>query len=158
MNATNAFVMQWESWTLLLSILAVVITAILSWITWQRSGFKNFVGLLEACRIVLVVCTVLLLNQPEWIEEFKPVEKPTLVILGDDSGSMVTRDVVVQEGSRSTAKTRRDAIASWMNEDAWKSLEDRFEVVVQTIPTDATTGGTDLHRAMMDVRDKYPYL
>ena len=35
-----------------------------------------------------------LLNQPEWIEEFRPEEKPAIAVLWDASASMDTRDVV----------------------------------------------------------------
>ncbi len=34
------------------------------------------------------------LNQPEWIEEFRPEEKPAIAVLWDASTSMETRDVV----------------------------------------------------------------
>ncbi len=52
---------------------------------------------------------VLLFNQPEWIEEFRPEGKPSIAVLWDASPSMETRDVVRPGGSRSAPTTRREA-------------------------------------------------
>ena len=51
-------------------------------------------GLLELLRLALVGLVAILLNQPEWIEEFRPEEKPAIAVLWDASASMDTRDVV----------------------------------------------------------------
>ena len=38
-------------------------------------------GLLELLRLALVAIVAVLLNQPEWIEEFRPEEKPSIAVL-----------------------------------------------------------------------------
>ncbi len=51
-------------------------------------------------RFAIVCLAVLLFNQPEWIEEFRPQGKPSIAVLWDASPSMETRDVVRPGGSR----------------------------------------------------------
>ncbi len=158
MNASSSFVMQWESWTILLGIGAVVVTILLSLISCHRSGYRRSIIGLEVLRVAIVATAVWLLNQPEWIEEFKPDEKPTIVVLGDMTGSMSTRDVLVKNEGRTDAVTRESAIAEWMKDSAWNSLRDRFDVIVQPIESDPANGGTDLQASLMAAREKYPFL
>ena len=54
----------------------------------------------------------MLLNQPEWIEEFRPEEKPAIAVLWDASASMDTRDVVPADQPTAQPTTRREAIAA----------------------------------------------
>ena len=42
-------------------------------------------GLLELLRLAIVAIVAVMLNQPEWIEEFRPEEKPTIAVLWDAS-------------------------------------------------------------------------
>ena len=66
-------------------------------VAWRRSGYRPSMGLLELMRLGLVGMVALLLNQPEWIEEFRPEEKPAIAVLWDASTSMDTRDVVAAD-------------------------------------------------------------
>ena len=70
-------------------------------------------GAARSClRLALVGIAAVLLNQPEWVEEYRPEEKPAIAVLWDASPSMETRDVVDRrraDGSR--PMTRREAIA-----------------------------------------------
>ena len=56
-----------------------------------------------------------LLNQPEWIEEFRPEEKPAIAVLWDASTSMDTRDVVAAGEAASQPTSRREAIAALLD-------------------------------------------
>ena len=75
-------------------------------IAWRRSGYRVAMGLLELLRLAIVALVAVLLNQPEWIEEFRPEEKPTIAVLWDASPSMDTRDVVRADQPTSSARTR----------------------------------------------------
>ncbi len=158
MNGSSSIIFQSSTWIILVSFLAIAITATLSIIAVRRSGFKRSMIALETLRVLLVAAAVLLLNQPEWIEEFKPASKPTLVILGDDTDSMVTRDAIEQSGSAVTVKTRKEVVQPWMEPAKWDALRERFEVVLQPIVNDSNSGGTDLNDALQKVRDSYPFL
>ena len=93
--------------------LAVLVTAGYGFIAWRRSGYRALDGLLELLRLAIVAIVAVLLNQPEWIEEFRPEEKPTIAVLWDASPSMDTRDVVRADQPSSSATTRREAVAPW---------------------------------------------
>ncbi len=67
-------------------------TGVFCFIAWRRSGYRTSMGLLELLRLALVGLVAILLNQPEWIEEFRPEEKPAIAVLWDASASMDTRD------------------------------------------------------------------
>jgi len=107
---------------------------------------------LESIRVFLVVAAVVLLNQPEWTEEFRPSEKPTVVVLADRSYSMRTRDevhgandsnseTVVVEGSPAT---RSELIEPLLSAETWRKLGEKFEVVVQPFSSDDPSGTSDL--------------
>ena len=74
-----------------------------------------------------------MLNQPEWIEEYRPEEKPSVAVLWDASPSMDTRDVVARgkpldarPGPAREADRRR-----WPNRPPGLKLRERMNVVVQ---------------------------
>ncbi len=71
---------------------------------------------------------------------------------------MKTRDVLQRSEATSQVKTREEAVAPWIDPKSWESLEDRFEVVIQAVGQDSSSGGTDLHQALQDARDKYLHL
>lgn len=158
MNSTSNLTFQWTSWTLGLGLLAILATCIASYWSCHRVHFRRSMVVLESMRVLLVSLAVILLNQPEWIEEFRPQEKPTLVVLGDVSGSMNTRDVVERTSDGTRVQSRQQAIESWLQPNAWQSLQDRFDVVIQPIDNEGTNGGTDLHQAIQGARDKYSNL
>jgi hypothetical protein len=43
-------------------------------------------------RFTIVCLAALLFNQPEWVQEYRPEEKPSVAVLWDASTSMETRD------------------------------------------------------------------
>lgn len=134
MNASQSLLMQWTPWTLILSVLAVIATAVLGYVAWRRQGFARSAGLLELLRLAIVTIAALLFNQPEWIEEFRPDEKPTVAILWDNSPSMETRDVATD----TQAATRSETIADLTNRDFWQALNERMNVVITPIGSDKT--------------------
>ncbi len=158
MTSTNSLLFQWSTWTLLISALAIVAVCVVSFISCQRSGFRRSMVALESLRVLLVIAAVLMLNQPEWVEEFKPTSKPTIVILGDQSDSMTSRDVPVKSEAGNSAITRKEALDPWMQSTAWDSIRERFEVVIESITNDSTSGGTDLNQAIEATRKKYKML
>ncbi|MCH1438298.1 MAG: hypothetical protein L7W43_01485 [Rubripirellula sp.] len=91
------------------------------------------VAKLEVLRILIVVMIAILLNQPEWIEEYQPDTKPTIAILWDDSRSMETRDIVVDGATGKEAITRAEAIKPLLDPAAWSVLDERLNIVLQPI-------------------------
>ena len=70
-------------------------TAGFCFVAWRRSGYRPVDGAARAApararRRRRRSCS----NQPEWVEEFRPEEKPAIAVLWDASPSMETRDVV----------------------------------------------------------------
>lgn len=134
-------------WSLALSVGLVLVTASLCWIGWRRSGYAAEYGLVEVLRLLIAILVGVLLNQPEWVEEFRPKEKPTIAVLWDASKSMDTRDVAVAENSldgpvapsaasennvaASGFQSRRESISRLTQSEFWKPLEERFRVVVE---------------------------
>ena len=79
-------------------------------LAWRRSGYARAQGLLELLRLAIVVLGAFILNQPEWVEEYRPIEKPAIAVLWDASPSMGTRDVGRGEATSAQPGTRRAAI------------------------------------------------
>ncbi|WP_373653493.1 hypothetical protein [Schlesneria sp. DSM 10557] len=154
MNTVRSLTFAWAPWSVILSLVILTITAGLCYLAWSRTGYRRSIGLLELIRFLLVAIGVVLFNQPEWVEEFRPDEKPTVAVLWDDSASMGTMDVTNRETASTTVKTRREAIQKLTEESFWTSVQERLTVVVQPIsstePTseEATSRGTNLYEPL----------
>lgn len=145
----------WTPWSLALSIGVVLLGGGLCWMAWRRSGYARSQGLLELLRLVIIVLLALILNQPEWVEEFRPDEKPTIAVMWDNSTSMETRDVPQAEGDDSELMSRGDAIAELKSETAWASLNERMNVVLQPFAEPQSGRRTDLFEPLSEAPKKY---
>ena len=141
-----------------LAIAVVAVTSALCFVAWRRSGYRASVGLLEGLRLLLVGAGAVLLNQPEWVEEYRAEERPSVAILVDASPSMETRDVVKPSEPGAQATTRREAVAALADPASWAKLRERFDVVVMPFGATASTRGTDLHAPLARVAESTPNL
>ncbi len=157
MNSTHTLTFLWTPWSAALSAGVVVLAAGLCWAAWRRSGYARSQGLLELFRLAIVALTALGLNQPEWVEEFRPTEKPAVAVLWDNSVSMATRDVPLGPGS-SALVSRSEAIARLTEESAWAPLRDRLDVILQPFPPLGSGRRTDLHEPLAQAPEKVKHL
>jgi hypothetical protein len=158
MNTVYALKFLWAPWSVVISIFAVLITALFSFIAWRRSGYRRDFGALELLRIATVSLIAILFNQPEWVEEYRPEEKPVIVVLWDNSKSMETRDVVQLEGSANTPVTRAESIAPFTKSEFWKPLEDRLSVVIQPFSATGTASATNLYDPLTQASQRHKNL
>lgn len=163
MNTVQSLTFVWVPWAAVASLLAIIVTAGLGFLAWRRSGYRQSIGALELLRLLLVVSVAILFNQPEWVEEYRPTEKPTIAVLWDDSASMQTRDVTNSETTSTTVTTRRDAIGRLTKPEFWTSLQDKLTVVVQPFsgPEQADpspTRGTNLHEPLAQAPQRFKNL
>ncbi|MBT5020389.1 hypothetical protein N8590_02560 [bacterium] len=157
----------WTTTTLLLSATVLVVAAICCWISWKRSGYGRSVGLLELLRFALVFLAVLTLNQPELTQEFKPQERPTLVVLYDTSGSMKTQDVVDPLQPAAVPKTRLKTVESLTGvvgtdenpelPELWKPATKNLDVVFEPFSSEMSTPskGTDIDLALSKTIERH---
>ena len=145
MNASQSLSFAATPWTVGLSVIALLATAGFSLVAWRRSGFKRSVGMLELVRLGCVGFAALLLNQPEWVEEFRPDEKASIVVLWDASPSMETRDVTQGQPTSGRITTRREAIEPLTRPESWKALGNKIQVVIQPFSPGGAGHGTDLN-------------
>lgn len=153
MNVSKTFTLLWTPWSALLSALIVLLAAALCLLAWRRSGFRPWHGLLELLRLVLVIIVALLLNQPEYIEEFRPDQKPTLAVLWDASPSMDTQDV-----PGNSFVSRREAVAELIEPDVWSTLNERMNVVIQPFAQPGDAGGSNLHDPLARAATQFDHL
>ena len=118
----------WQPWTLVFSIIFVVATAAVCLFSWSRAGYSRWFGLLELLRFAIVMGAAVLLNQPEWVQQFRPDAKPSVAVIYDDSPSMGTRD---SQNPAGDVVTRQEAIEQLTQQETWKSLQDKMDVLVQ---------------------------
>lgn len=158
MNATKTLTFLTTPTTVTISVAIVLATLILCVMAWRRSGHRRSIAILESLRLASVIVVVLLFNQPEWVEEYRPEEKPTVAILWDASQSMETRDMTAVGNDANTLVTRRESIAALVDEETWGPLRDRLSVVVQPIAEPQPGIGTDLHEPLSSAPDRYKNL
>jgi hypothetical protein len=153
MNVSRSLTFLWTPWSLGLSLAFVLVAAVLCFLAWRRSGYHRGQGALELLRLALVACGAVLLNQPEWVEEYRPEEKPAIVVLWDDSDSMGTRDVLTgRPGSSPRLPVgRREAVAPVADPTTWSRLKGRMEVVIQSFASPREGHGTDMYEALARV-------
>jgi hypothetical protein len=147
-------------WTIALSAVLVAVTVAVAIWTWRRSGYAAGTGLLELLRVAIAAFVALLLNQPEWVEEYRPTEKPVVAVLSDASRSMDTKDVVLTgSGAASSGpRTRREAVAGLAGSEFWKPLAARFDVAAQSFSPAPPGTGTDLAEPLRTVIERHPTL
>jgi hypothetical protein len=137
-----------------MAVIAVAVAVALGFVAWRRSGYRKSILVLESLRVLLVALAGALLNQPEWVEEYRPTEKPAIAVLWDDSASMATRDVLQGEGEGRIATTRRAAIAAMTSESTWASLAERFDVVVHPFSGEGGGAATNLFDPLAGAPEK----
>jgi hypothetical protein len=147
MNSTHTLTFLWTPWSAALSLSAVLLAAVLCFAAWRRSGYASSQALLELLRLTIVSLIALALNQPEWVEEFRPEEKPAIAVLWDNSASMGTRDARV-DSSATAVVSRREAIAPLIDEGTWFPLEERMNIVSQPFASPEPGRGTDLYEPL----------
>jgi hypothetical protein len=153
-NTTRALTFLASPWSIAAGVVVWTAVAVISFISWRRSGYRADIGCLEALRLMIVALATILLNQPEWVEEYRPDEKPAIAVLWDESNSMTTKDVVDPKQPSSEARTRAAAIEPLTKEDAWSPLRGRFNVVMQPFAKPAPGKRSDLHAALASTLDK----
>ena len=127
-------------------------------------GIGASIGLLELLRWSLVALVVVLFNQPEWVEEFRPEEKPSIAVLWDHSASMDTRDVTSTETASTTVTTRREAIHQLTQSEFWASLQEKFTVVIQSFAgvdsgaTETVAKGTNVFTPLAEAPQRFKNL
>jgi hypothetical protein len=142
-------------WTIGISSALLAATIVVALVTWRRSGFALGTGLVEFLRVAIATIVAVLLNQPEWVEEYRPDEKPTVVVLHDASRSMDTKDVVATDGGAAGPRTRREVVAPLAESRFWKPLEERFEVVVEPLAPAPPGTGTDLAEPLAQAAERF---
>ena len=153
MNTVQGFEFQMRAGAIAAAAAAVAIVVCVSYVTWSRRGRTWPVGLLELLRIGIVVTVLVLLAQPEWVQQANPSQRPAVVVLVDTSRSMETEDVAAAtSGGESTALEPRRATAQRVLDDApaWESLRTRFDVITEPFASAESTSsdGSNYSAAM----------
>ena len=138
----------------LVVVFATVVWAVSIWICWQnwrRRGGRGGVAALEMFRFAIISLILLTLLKPERVRRTERAEQPEIVVLADASGSMKTRDVVL-DGNQ---VLRRD---EWLGDrqrtNFWKPLTATAKVIVEEFGKPSTNvtanaeEGSDLSTAL----------
>ena len=148
--------------TLWIGIIALVVVAVLSVISWKRSPHPKRTAVLECLRFLAALTVVILLWQPEWLTTLHPDTKPQIAILWDDSKSMTTIDATLPPvlSDKSEVVSRAAWVKRALASDLWKPLEanganDVTALPFATPPTaNGAVAGTDLDTPLTDLLAK----
>jgi hypothetical protein len=151
---------QWTGGSAVVGAFILACTAAACILAWRRSGYAAATGLLEVLRMTIMTLVVITLLQPEWLVEYKPDERPTIVVLSDVSGSMETRDVLDEGSSGGSARTRTESIQPLTDDLLWQPLAERFQVVFEQFSSSLPepSDGTDLQTALADALKRHSNL
>lgn len=155
MNESQSAYLSFSNSPALIALSIVVLLAALGIGYWNASNsqWRRSVVLLEIMRFSIVTAIVILFNQPEWTQEFRPSEKPRLVVLVDRSQSMETRDVLPAGATAKVeAQTRSEAADRFVQPETWADLNSIYNVQVEPFSSGINSGsGTDIHASLESV-------
>ncbi|MFK7736068.1 MAG: hypothetical protein AB8B50_08580 [Pirellulaceae bacterium] len=154
----TSFGFQWTATSLAVSLVAIVLACAFAFLAWRRSGYRAAVGLLELVRVLIVGLAVLILNQPETVQEFKPSERPAVVVLADQSRSMETQDVGLGNSGSTPLMTRKEAAEPLLDEANWGAISNNMEVILKPFATGEESNQSDLHAALQQARSEHSNL
>lgn len=161
--------MQYLTWNgndlaLWATILVIPVALALSFWNWHSHGRRLSHGLLEIVRMLLIIFVLILFWQPEWVQESENSKDPVLVILGDKSTSMATRDVPQQlipdsDGGSglATRSAMRDALLAT---NKWDNLAGDIKLVFSEFGAGAEgePSRSNLYAPLKAALDSYPGL
>lgn len=149
--------------SLLFGVAAAALTLWLSVRLARRVKMGRALAGLEALRLLVVLLIVLTLMRPEYVQRIRRFREPEIVILGDQSRSMQTRDVA--EDDREPV-TRADWLKDRTDPKFWSALQPRYKVAIEGFAAPPADGnppdaprpdeGTDLGAALADALGKHP--
>jgi hypothetical protein len=147
--------------TLWIGIIALILVAALSVISWRRSPHPKRTGVLEVLRFLATLAVVILLWQPEWLTTVHPDTKPQIAILWDDSKSMTTTDAALPPAlsEKSEIVSRAAWVKKVLASDLWKPLEANGANELTATPfatppaENDAAAGTDLDTPLNDLLD-----
>jgi hypothetical protein len=149
-------VFQTTPWSVTLTGLIFVIVCMLSAWAYYCSGFRPAILVTELLRVVSVGIVGILINQPEVHQTFRTDQRPSLVVLIDQSRSMDTQDVLAEESTSQVPQTRRAAAEPLLAAETWSEFNARFDVVVTPFATEDSSTTTDIYQAIMEARQQQP--
>ncbi len=160
MPATSQLTFITTPGTIAVAVAIVLVTIVLAFMAWRRAVKKRSIGLLELLRVLIVICIAITLNQPEWLETFKPDQRPALVVLHDVSKSMETRDVIDEAHPSDPPVSRTESIAKLVDPAMWEPLKQKMDVVVEPFSStlDKPAEGTDINAALLKALEQHPRL
>jgi len=158
MKSTTSLTFLWTPWSLALSIGILLCVAVVCFLAWKRSQFSREQGIVESLRLLIAFVIVALLNQPEWVEEFQPEEKPTIAILYDNSTSMTTRDVKQNGPSGVELVTRQAAIKQIIEPTTWDALRTKMSIAIEPISSGKPEEGTNIGEPLHDAPKRFENL
>ncbi|MFN7138468.1 MAG: VWA domain-containing protein [Limisphaerales bacterium] len=159
-----------STWVIVLGLIVWLGAGWLCIANWKRNGRKKNIAILEGLRFLLITLIAFTLLRPEFIQSVKRSDDPEIAVLIDDSGSMMTRDIVASGPNAGTnnlsqanlpstngALTRAEWLEQKRAAEFWKPLEKSGRVIVENfasaVQTTNATGkteepGTDLNRVL----------
>jgi hypothetical protein len=160
MNTATTLTFLATPLSILAGLLLVATAAGLGLAAWRRSGWSPRIGLLEGIRLLTVVMVALALNQPELLQEFRPRDRPVLLVLHDTSRSMQTRDVLDPDQTTAPPRSRRESIQGLLDPARWKPLAPDVDVEFQPFSSTLATPeqATDMNGALAAALRDYPHL
>ncbi|YCM44754.1 hypothetical protein V2O64_01820 [Verrucomicrobiaceae bacterium 227] len=117
---------QASTFTLVLIVLVLLVTAFLCFTAIQRSLRPRRTGPLEVIRFICVAYVCAMLLGPEWRTTQDSDLQPEIAIVWDESLSMTTEDAIRPESIAGSEKviTRETLVDRLLDTEFWKSFED----------------------------------
>ncbi len=145
------------SGTIAVSSVLVIVGIVLAIWGWQRARETKSITWLEVLRVLILLLIAVTLNQPEWVETFLPKHQPVVAVLWDESNSMTTNDMPMEDG---TQQSRADFLKELMAKTDWSPLNENTELHVQSFSSNLAKPeeGTDLHQAIERALNDHPNL
>lgn len=142
--------------------LSILVVGYFGWMFLQHTGRQSSTTgrkLLELLRLLIVICIIITLLKPEWVEKLDEDQKPVIAVLSDRSGSMTTADI--QSGDE--LQSRAQWLSSALSSSVWNSFQPDNEIIHISFAAKPESGtgqieGTDLSKPLEEILKSNPRL
>lgn len=140
-----------SGYVLTLGILLFIVMCYCTLIQVRRSRWEPRLIVVEILRLLVAALLIFTLFRPEKVNREKIEKTPLVVVLNDQSGSMLTRDILLENGA---TQSRQDWLTAQKEAGVWSPLSDQYALLVEdfsAVPADpdkAALAGTDINAAL----------
>ena len=147
----DSWQIEGETSTWFIASLCVLFALYLGMQTWIRMKRNRKIALWEIFRFLIILLIIVTLLNPTRVQKLESSKKSQIVCLQDISGSMETKDIIIDDGET----IKRSSWTQQFIKEGWlKNLENNTSVIVKNFSSNSGRKATDISSAITNTIDQ----